>query len=374
IVFGGPSTSNFADHLLAYGDAVLKGRGEVTLPLWLTAVAQNTDPTVIPGIITKCSGKLFRNAQPVPTADAPTRYDLVEGFGPRTRRDGLFGMPKEAVYSLFASTGCVRHCRFCITDRVWNHRSHDSVTRDLEQVLHLHQHRGTARFMLVDDCLFGNLDWTKELLRRIAHTCQGHDVSFSTQFHVQPTADDELMRLFREARFTSLALGFETTSQTTLNHERKGTTTTQNDQAIEQCRRFGIVPYGYFVVGFDSDDELTVRDVFQYIYDRRLMAQVLPVGLMSRDEDGNPTPDAGRILSETSFGATVFVSHRPARLSASQLQMLINRGYQRISSLRRLGHFSTAYERRFLIGLNRCLAIWHPLMQHHVTWLQNHGV
>ncbi len=371
IAFGGPSASNFADRFLAVGDAVFKGRGEVSLPLWLRSLSDGSDPADIPGIIIRRSDGVFRNQQPGLSADGETRYDLVEGFGPKTIRNGLFGLPKEAVYSLFASTGCVRRCRFCVSERVWRNRPHDDVIKDLELVLNLHNHHGTARFMLVDDCLFGDLDWTKELLRRLTHACRGHDVSFSTQFHVQPTADDELMRLFREARFTSLALGFETTSQTTLNSERKGTTTAQNDHAVEQCRRYGIVPYGYFVVGFDTDDEQTVNDVFRYIYDRRLMAQVLPVGLMCRDEDGNPTLEASRILSETSFGATVFVSHRPSRMSASRLQTLINHGYERISSLRRLAHFQTAYERLFLFGLNRCFAVWRPLMQHHVTWLRS---
>lgn len=373
IAFGGPSASNFADHLLQVGDAVFKGRGEVSLSLWLAALRHRQSPTDIPGIILRQQEGLSRNQQPGACADGPTRYDLIEGFGPQTVKDGMFGTPKSAVYSLFASTGCIRQCRFCQTERTWRPRSHEAVIRDLALLLQLHNHQGPARIMLVDDCLFGDPDWARELLRRITHACRGHDVSFSTQFHVQYTADDELMKLFREAHFTSLALGFESTSQATLNHERKGTTIDQNDRAIEQCRRHGIVPYGYFVVGFDTDEEQTVHDVFRYIHDRRLMAQVLPVGLMSREEDGNPTPDAPRIFSDTSFGATIFVSHRPGRIRASRLQTLINAGYQRMASLRRLTHFSTAYERRFLFGLNRCFAVWKPLMQHHVTWLQNHG-
>ena len=373
IAMGGPSASAFADKLLDAADVVFHGRSEVTFPRWLKTLDDGTPPENIPGSIVRRSGTLLRNPQPIPIGEAPTRYDLVEGFGPRTVREGMFGFPKPAIYSLFASTGCIRHCRFCKSEKAYHPRPIAAVIADLELLLRLHNHRGQARFMLVDDCLFADLDWTKELLRQIYHACKGHDVSFSTQFHVQPTADEELMRLFKQAHFTSLALGFESISQASLNHERKGTTTVQNDFAIEQCRRFSIVPYGYFIVGFDTDNEAIVRATYDYIVDRKMISQVLPVGIINRYAQGQPTPEAHRILSDISYGATVFVSHRPEQMKASRLQQLINSGYSRISSLRRLSHFQTAYERKFLFGLNRCVAVWKPLMEAHVRHLQDKG-
>jgi len=389
IVAGGPSASAFAHKLLGPCDAVMQGRAEVTLPrllqAWLAAAHDGhggeqsgamrwSNPLPcpeIPGLIMRgAEGALVRQQGAIPSADGPTRYDLVEGFGPQTVREGLFGAPKPAVYSLFASTGCVRHCRFCQSPKQYVARAHDRVIADLEMILRLHDRRGLARFMLVDDCLFADLQATKELLRRIAHTTRGHAVSFAAQFHVQPTADDELMRLFREAHFTSLAIGFETVSAASLDHERKGTTPADNDLAIAQCRRHGIVPYGYFVVGFDTDTEETVQAVFDYIIARKIIAQVLPVGLMARDADGEPTSDAPRIFSDTSFGATVFVSHRPAQIAPDRLQELINKGTARITSLRRLRDFSTRYELEFLVGANRCFAVWQPAMKAHVGRLR----
>ena len=170
--------------------------------------------------------------------------------------------------------------------------------------------------------------------------------------------------------FTSLAIGFESVSQRSLDHERKGTTVEANDRAIEQCRRFGIVPYGYFVVGFDTDEEADVVRGFEYICERGLIAQVLPVGIMNRDEFGEPTPDADRVLSDTSFGATVFVSHRPRLISAVRLQQLINAGWKRISSLFRLTRMHTRYEREFLFGQHRCFQVWEPAMERHIEILR----
>lgn len=400
IIAGGPSTTNYADRLLTACDAVLRGRGEVTLvetlknwpllvgdrerrmaiPGWCerlpdteVGVEKHSRNGSGPGMVFPDRVEVVRNRLPVPIGDAQTRYDLIEGFGPLTVREGLFGLRKPAVYSFFASTGCIRQCLFCKSEKCWTRRGFDRIIGDLELILRLHGGAGLARFMLVDDCLFGDIDWLKELLRRIAHATRGHAVSFAAQFHVAPTTDDELMRLFKEAQFTSLAIGFESVSQASLDHEHKGTTLAANDRAIEQCRRFGIVPYGYFIAGFDTDTEDDVTRISEYICDRGLIAQILPVGIMNRDEFGEPTPEAAQVLSDTSFGATVFVSHRPKLISAPRLQELINTGWQRISSLRRLPQMHTRYEREFLFGQHRSFQVWEPAMHRHIEVLRSLG-
>jgi anaerobic magnesium-protoporphyrin IX monomethyl ester cyclase len=370
LIAGGPSASSYADRLLTVCDYVLKGPGEVSLPLLLQRLNQGGDLDDIPGLIYRVDGHIVRNLQAGAAAAGLTRFDLVEGFGRFTQRDGLFGGPKPVIYSLCASTGCINHCRFCKSPKSYQPRSLDHVMADLQQLLSLHGSAALFRCMLVDDCLFADLEATKELLRRIEHTTRGQQVSFSAQFHVRPTADDELMRLFRAAHFTSLAIGFESNFQPSLDGERKGTTAADNDLAIEQCRRFGIVPYGYFVVGFDTDTLASIHHLFDYIVEKKLIAQVLPVGIMNRDTDGNPTADAHRVLSDTSFGATVFVSHLPATMPPDRLQSAINRGYSHITSLRRLKDLPTSYERQFLFGLHRCFEVWKPAMESHVTHLR----
>lgn len=371
VVAGGPSASAFADRLLTACDAVFRGRAETSLPEALHRFDGTRFPGDVPGIVVPGpDGPRYDMRDPQP-ADGRARYDLVRDLGPWTARDGIFGGPKEVIHTLFASTGCVRNCRFCQSPKHWIPRSHDNVIADLESILRVNGPARPVRVMLADDCLFADLDATKELLRRIIHAIRDRgDVRFSLQFHVQPTADDELMRLFKAARVSSLALGFETVSAESLDSQLKGTTPEQNDAAIDQCRRFDIVPYGYFVAGFDTDTEETVQNVFAFIREKRLIAQVLPVGLMSRDPFGRTTPEAPRSLSDTSFGATVFVSHLPARMHAWRLQQLINTGHDTITSLRRLPQFGTAYERAFLFGQARCYSVWKPAMEAHVEHLR----
>jgi hypothetical protein len=128
-------------------------------------------------------------------------------------------------------------------------------------------------------------------------------------------------------------------------------------------------------VGFDTDTEHTVRSIFDFIIRQRLVAQVLPVGIMNRNDDGSPTRDATRVLSDTNYGATVFVSHLPTRIRAHHLQMLINQGHDRMTSWRRLPQLSTPYERTLLFGQNRCFQVWRPAMAAHVerlTALERH--
>ncbi|MBF0410137.1 MAG: hypothetical protein HQM10_22525 [Candidatus Riflebacteria bacterium] len=373
VSFGGASAAAFADKLLVSSDAVFAGRAEKSFPLWIDSL-NGCYEGEIPGIIVKNAVGIFRSDLPSETDDGLTRYDLVDSIGPFSVRNGLFGGPKPAIYSLFASTGCIRKCRFCKSPRNYVKRNLDNVTTDLEMILKIHGNSSPVHVMLVDDCLFGDIEWTKELLRRIAHVSRNHSPRYSAQFHVQPTADNELMSLFRKAGFVSLAIGFESNFQKSLDGESKGTTISQNDYAIEQCRKYGIAPYGYFVAGFDTDTLESVSGIFDYIIDKKLIAQVLPVGIMNRDENGNSTEDAGRVLSDTSFGATVFVSHRPSLMKPSQLQAAINAGYHRIAALSRIPRMLTTYEKMFQFGFNRCFNTWRPNMEAHVEWLKSRSL
>ncbi|MBF0544650.1 MAG: hypothetical protein HQM08_09460 [Candidatus Riflebacteria bacterium] len=373
IAFGGPSASAWADKLLTCSDAVFRGRAEISFPDWLDSLNNSTDAE-IPGLVIARNGQIKRNLEDPQVGDGSTRYDLIEGLGPYSQRINLFGGLKETVYSIFASTGCVRKCKFCKSEKRYNKRSIERVVQDFENIMKIHSGSTPAGIMLVDDCLFGDIGWIKELLKRLEVARDGRNVKFSAQFHVQPTADNELMLLFKKAGFVTLAIGFETNNQTSLDHELKGTRADENDFAILQCRKFGIVPYGYFIAGFDTDTEESVNSIFDYIMEKNLIAQVLPMGLMNRDEFGNPTPDAERILSDISFGATIFVSHIPKLMKPSKLQEIINRGYKRITSLKRISRFQTNYERAFLVGLNRCYQVWSQLMENHENFLKDKGL
>jgi radical SAM superfamily enzyme YgiQ (UPF0313 family) len=213
--------------------------------------------------------------------------------------------------------------------------------------------------MIVDDCPFGDLDYLKELLLLLTRLRKENHFSLMMQFHVLPlTRDEQIAPLMKSAGVQTLLMGFETVSDTSLQEENKGTTKADNIAAIQVCREFDILPYGYFVAGFDADSPDTVDEIFSFILEYQLVAQVLPMGVM--DE---------RTLDPYSFGATIFVSHRPKQMSPVQLQKRLLSGYQKIFAPTRFLTMKTLREKLYQSALGPSWKKWKPRVESHINYL-----
>jgi len=371
IVFGGGIVGHVPEVLLEGGDYVLVGRGEVGLPRLLTTLRDGRPLDEVPGLCRRdAEGRLHVNPPSDESTDHPCDYGAIEGYGGMSERRNVFGLRKPPLHSLVFSTGCVNKCRFCMTERRYRTRPVDHVMADLRQILERHRSFFAPRIMLVDDCPFGDRQTFKELLRALAEVRRRTTFSLSLQFHVKPLSDDpELVDLLVAAGTTMLLLGFETVSDESLASQNKHTTVADNVAAIEACRRAGIIPYGYFVVGFETDTPAVVRSVFDFVVEKRLVGQVLPVGITSAGTAATGTDSSMPSLDPYSFGATVFVSHRHPTMAPADLQRLLNEGYERIFALGRVWQVPTINEKAIQFGYWKAHRHWRPRLAAHVERL-----
>lgn len=360
VIFGGARADFHADELLADGGHVLHGRAERTLPALLDALEGRGDPAEVPNLAFLAGGKIVRTRRESLPADFRSDLSGVENYGGFSERRGILGLRKAPLHSLFASTGCVRACRFCVAERGHTPRDLDHVEADLADLLDRHRTMLPPRVMVVDDCPFGDMNHLRGLLDRMARVRRRRAFQALMQFHVKPLLDaPDLLPRLSAAGVGTLLLGFESASDASLAAERKGTSVEANRAAIDACRASGIAPYGYFVAGFDADDEAAVRATFSFIEETGIAAQVLPMGVSD-----------GRSLDPHSFGAAMRVSHRPARMGPARLQELLIGGWDRIYAPRLVPRAGSAREALHRAAFAYAWPRYRPALLRHLNYLR----
>jgi len=235
VVVGGPDpTLHPALYRGAGAPFLCLGEAELTLPRFLADLDRG-----VPSGVYRGDGVVDLTTTPVP------RFDLVD------HRDYLY-------MAVQFSRGCPHHCEFCNVIDLFEHRyrtkSSAQVLAELEALYRL-GYRGQVDFF--DDNLVGHVPKAKALLRDLADWLErrGHPFQFSTSVTLNVAQDDELLALFRTARFKYFLVGIETPDPNALRTARKP----QNvgfsiPEAVDRIyRRAGATVHSGFLLGLDDE-------------------------------------------------------------------------------------------------------------------------
>jgi radical SAM superfamily enzyme YgiQ (UPF0313 family) len=230
------------------------------------------------------------------------------------------------------SRGCPFSCEFCDIWKLYGRRhrvkSPDRMTAELN-ALYAAGWRGSVFF--VDDNFIGNRRLAKRSLAALERW--QHERSFPFQFYTEASvnlgADDELMRLMRDAGFNLVFLGIETPSVESLIGANKPINARLDLlESVRRIQTHGIEVSSGFIVGFDEDTE----DIFdrQIAFIREAGIPTAMVGILTAIE-GTELYDRlrreGRLLGE-SYGNNThgFEANFVPRMPADRLA----EGYKRV--------------------------------------------
>lgn len=234
VAVGGPYPTSVPEDSLASGAHYLVlDEGEITVPLFLDAIAQGQEQGV------------FRTVEKPDVTKSPLpRYDLL-------KRDSYFAM------AIQFSRGCPFQCEFCDIITLYGRKPR---TKDIDQTLTELQYiydlgwRGTL--FVVDDNFIGNKRNVKLLLRALIPWMQerNYPFTFLTEASVNLAEDPELLELMVQAGFWAVFLGIETPDEDSLQVTHKF----QNMRSplVEACRAIneaGLLIYAGFIIGFDGE-------------------------------------------------------------------------------------------------------------------------
>ncbi len=166
------------------------------------------------------------------------------------------------------SRGCPNNCEFCdviqYVGRRYRTKSPGQILREVKNAHGI----GARSIFFSDDNFLGNQKFTRELLGGLIewNSLQSKPLSFSTQITLQVADDEELLKMFADARFSVLFLGVETVRKESLKEVKKEHNLKYDlNTRIRRISRFGIVPFIGLIVGFDNDDESIFDELFEFI-------------------------------------------------------------------------------------------------------------
>ena len=235
VAVGGPyPTSVPSEALEAGADYLILDEGEITLPMFVSAV--KTGETQ--GIFRAGGEKPDVTTTPIP------RFDLLE-------LDAYDSM------SVQFSRGCPFQCEFCDIIVLYGRKPRTKTPQQLLAELdYLHELGWRRGVFMVDDNFIGNKRNVKLLLKELKVWQEEHQYPFrfNTEASIDLAADEEMMRLMVECNFDAVFLGIETPDEDSLQMTKKFQNTRSSlTESVQTIMRAGLRPMAGFIIGFDGE-------------------------------------------------------------------------------------------------------------------------
>ena len=166
-----------------------------------------------------------------------------------------FGMPFVTIVRyglLFTTRGCPFGCTFCQTP-AFAPRPWPIPLESIERVLEYYADHGVVDLIIPDE----NFGVIPQHAREVTALLEKHRMLWTAM-----TRADFLVRHFDEWKSRGLAgvmIGVESLDQQDLNALQKKSTMEKLHQAVELCRKHGIVMVGFYMIGLESDTEQSIR-------------------------------------------------------------------------------------------------------------------
>src|SRR5215472_15491433 len=235
VVMGGFHPTLVPDEVAEYAESIVIGEAE---GLW---------PEVIDD---------FRNGRLQNVYRQPKRPPLT---GLRPDRSIFAGKRYLPVGLIEAGRGCHFRCEFCAVQSYFsNTQTRRPVDENIEEIRRIKK----PLIFFVDDNITSNMDQAKEFFRALIPL----KIRWVSQASINAAHDEEFLRLIKASGCQGLLIGFESLNPDNLRRMHKGFNTMRGgyEVALANLRRHGIRLYATFILGYDDDDETTVRGALEF--------------------------------------------------------------------------------------------------------------
>jgi len=316
VIMGGPHISFLPEEAMPHSDFVVVGEGEKPFSDFLATFDAGGTYESIPNLIFRSGSEIVSNPlsrrlhdlAELPTPD----LGLIRSFNDKGKR---------MIIPVETSRGCPFNCEFCSVTRLFGRRMRfrkiDEVIEELRSV----RERASVIFF-VDDNFAANKARTKRMLQAMIDN--RIEIRWTAQVRSEAADDFELLDLMRRSGCLAVYIGIESINDETLERVRKAQKVEEVSRSIDRFHRFGIRVHGMFILGFDEDDEQSVRDTWRYAKRTHLNSvQFLILTPVPGTPLFNKIRSSGRLLTEDwSLYDAHHVVFRPERMMPLQLQKL----------------------------------------------------
>jgi len=157
---------------------------------------------------------------------------------------------------------CPHHCRMCPVNTVYGHTNiRYSTEWVMEEIKTLYNKYNIREIGFLDDNLFYNRVWGKELLNKIiAANLKGLKFTFEEGLDVPTALDEELIILLKRAHFHHIKLGVEALDSKTLDFIQKPYRDPEDAiKAIKLLQKHELNPTCFICIGFPTNTEESIQ-------------------------------------------------------------------------------------------------------------------
>jgi anaerobic magnesium-protoporphyrin IX monomethyl ester cyclase len=275
IIWGGafPTVCPEATVYAPYVDYAVRGQGEDTIVELLNTLhgSRKDDVASIPGLSWRLDGKAMHNADRKFSKSSLERmlpYDKLPN--PRQYLAKTYLGERTLVYQ--AALGCRFRCTFCGVATMFRGKTALPTAARLEQDLGFMKDKfGVDAIQFYDHNFFDREIDMVPLLEVLAKLelpwwCYARSDALVN-------LSEASWALVKKSRLRMAYIGAESPSDWLLHDIRKGTRSDQTLEAVEKCRRHGVVPELSFMVAPPQDPEAETEKTFEFI---RMIKRVHP--------------------------------------------------------------------------------------------------
>ena len=253
-------------------DFVLRGEGEVSMPLLARALFEKLDYRAIPGLV-------YRQANGALQVHPPAQIDCLDDYplpAVQLTNQRFYRRNHRAAIVIAASRGCPMKCTYCSisarTHLTYRRRSIAAVIGEIERA--------------TDQCEVGLVDfedenlsldrgWFLTLLQEIEQRFGTKAMELRAMNGLfPPTLDEEVVHAMKTAGFRTLNLSLGSTSTEQLNRFERPDVRPAFDRALRLAEKYDLHAVGYVICGAPFQNaEDSISDLL-YLAQRRVLAAV----------------------------------------------------------------------------------------------------
>jgi anaerobic magnesium-protoporphyrin IX monomethyl ester cyclase len=244
-------------------DFVVRGEGERTTRDLLRLLEAGEDWRRLPGIAWCEAG------DPAASTSAPVLECLDDwrvGWELISHADYSYWGGLRAVVVQF-SRGCPYLCNYCGQRGFWTRWRHRDPVRFAKELARLYRQHGVRLINFADELPTGS----RKAWRAFLEALIAEDVPLTLVGSTRAgdiVRDADILHLYKRAGVIRFLLGIESYDESTLAAIRKGTTASEDREAIRLLRRHGILSMATCVLGFDEKGDAdffrTLRHLLDY--------------------------------------------------------------------------------------------------------------
>jgi len=225
-------------------DYVIRGEGEKTIVELCKALEKEGDLSLINGLSYKSGNKIYHNKE--------RKYlNFDEEPMPAYR---LINMKQYVGIGIQTARGCPHRCAFCFNlfynKKTWRAKAAKTIIDEIEFLYKMYDIR---KIHLVDDNFFVDKNRVKEFCNELLN--RNLEVKWSTdcRFDYFDKYDVDFLRLLVKSGCAYLQLAAESGSQKILDLIKKDITIEQIINAVEKCKKAGLLPKIAFMIGMPTE-------------------------------------------------------------------------------------------------------------------------